>query len=173
MRTKTCKRCSQAKPVSEFYRNRSLVDGYHLYCKLCFDAPRKTREGRAKNVIYMQKRRENPKYKTSYDLANGVSKMLKTAVRLSKLGYSCEELMRHLESQFEPGMTWENYVEVWTIDHIIPVSSPEFDFTSMNDSDCWSLTNLRPMWKGENTKKGKMSEAQLKIENARQFINSL
>lgn len=70
------------------------------------------------------------------------------------LGYTIEELMRHLEKQFTEGMTWDNYGE-WHVDHIRPMSS--FNFTSLNDSDfkeCWDLGNLQPLWGTDNLSKG-------------------
>ena len=62
------------------------------------------------------------------------------------LPYTLEELMRHLEQQFIPEMIWDNYGE-WHIDHIKPLAS--FNFNSIEDPqfiECWSLSNLRPMW---------------------------
>lgn len=70
------------------------------------------------------------------------------------LGYNVETLMKHLESKFEPGMSWENRGE-WEIDHVIPDSW--FNYSSMEDQlfkDCWALSNLQPMWKLENISKG-------------------
>lgn len=70
-----------------------------------------------------------------------------------RLGYTTDELKAHLERQFLKGMTWENMGE-WEIDHIIPVS--HFKFTSTDDPDfwlCWSLSNLRPLWRSDNRKK--------------------
>jgi len=69
------------------------------------------------------------------------------------VGYDLNALMRHLERQFVPGMSWDNYGE-WQIDHIIPVAS--FDFEGTDDEDfraCWSLTNLRPLWQADNNAK--------------------
>lgn len=62
------------------------------------------------------------------------------------LNYTVEDLIKHLESQFTEGMTWDNYGE-WHIDHTIPVSY--FKPKDKNDFlfyKCWSLNNLRPMW---------------------------
>lgn len=68
------------------------------------------------------------------------------------LGYTRLELVRHLERQFLPGMTWENYGE-WHIDHIIPVSclirNGEDNPATVN-----ALSNLRPMWASDNIRKG-------------------
>lgn len=78
------------------------------------------------------------------------------------LPYSAEELKSHLESLWEPWMTWENYGgrpdevrKTWWIDHIIPHST--FRYTSLDDQsfqECWALSNLRPMEKNANIRKG-------------------
>lgn len=70
------------------------------------------------------------------------------------VGYTLEDLKRHLERQFTKGMTWDNYGE-WHIDHILPRAS--FSITTADDPEfrqCWSLTNLRPLWKTANISKG-------------------
>lgn len=72
---------------------------------------------------------------------------------LNSLPYSIDELKSHLESQFKPGMSWNNYGE-WHIDHIVPDSN--FNYDSMNHVGfllSWSLSNLRPLWATENHKK--------------------
>jgi AraC-like DNA-binding protein len=70
------------------------------------------------------------------------------------LRYSVAQLIRHLESQFLPGMTWQNY-GTWHIDHKIPASW--FRFDSVEDEGfrkCWALENLQPKWADENYSKG-------------------
>jgi len=32
---KTCSKCKETKPLSEFYKNRSTKDGLQAYCKIC------------------------------------------------------------------------------------------------------------------------------------------
>jgi hypothetical protein len=77
------------------------------------------------------------------------------------VGYTLKELMTHLEKQFLPGMTWQNYGKragQWSIDHIRPVSS--FHFNQAEDiefKECWALSNLRPMWHADNIRKGNKS----------------
>lgn len=69
------------------------------------------------------------------------------------VGYALDDLMRHLERQFLPGMSWSNQGE-WHVDHIIPASS--FSYTEADDPEfkaCWALTNLRPLWRGDNIRK--------------------
>lgn len=71
----------------------------------------------------------------------------------SVVGWLLADLMAHLERQFQPGMTWDNYGE-WHVDHIRPIAS--FDFTRNWDAavlECWSLTNLQPLWATENRRK--------------------
>ena len=72
------------------------------------------------------------------------------------LGYSANDLIKHLESLFQPGMTWENYGKNgWEIDHVVPDSW--FDYKTIKDEDfkkSWSLSNLQPLWSTENRAKG-------------------
>jgi hypothetical protein len=86
--------------------------------------------------------------------AHNFKKEYKTTVEL--LGYTIEELKRHLESQFQEGMTWENYgLKGWHIDHKTPDSW--FYYESTNDEQfkiAWSLSNLQPLWAKDNLKKG-------------------
>lgn len=70
------------------------------------------------------------------------------------VGYGPIELITHLERQFTGGMTWKNMGQ-WHIDHIQPVSS--FKFLAAGDQEfraCWAMSNLRPLWAGENIRKG-------------------
>ncbi len=67
--------------------------------------------------------------------------------------YTLADLMRHLERQFLPGMTWDNRGE-WHIDHIVPLAS--FSYASPDDLEfkaAWALTNLRPLWARDNIQK--------------------
>lgn len=69
------------------------------------------------------------------------------------LGYTRRQLASHIERQFLPGMSWENYGK-WHVDHILASSS--FSFTSVDDPEfkaCWSLSNLRPLWALDNVAK--------------------
>jgi hypothetical protein len=70
-----------------------------------------------------------------------------------RLGYTPDDLRKHLESKFKEGMTWDNHGE-WHIDHIIPQSWLPFD--SIEDENflkCWSLDNLQPLWAKDNISK--------------------
>lgn len=67
------------------------------------------------------------------------------------VGYSVHELRAHIESLLVPPMTWANYGVYWQIDHKRPVSSfklPE------QIRECWALSNLQPLPKLDNHRKG-------------------
>lgn len=85
----------------------------------------------------------------------------KAGVSWQKLvGYTIADLRAHLESKFTEGMTWANMGE-WHIDHIIPRKF--FEFSSPNDvgfRQCWSLSNLQPLWAIDNLRKGSSLPAQ-------------
>ena len=72
------------------------------------------------------------------------------------LGYSVGELKAHLESQFTEGMTWDKFFGGGIhLDHIVPRMS--FSYSSPNEPEfkqCWSLSNLRPIWPKENSVSG-------------------
>jgi len=69
------------------------------------------------------------------------------------LGCSKEELITHLESQFQTGMSWGNWsLNGWHIDHIRPVSS--FDLSDPAQvQECFHFSNLQPLWAIDNIKK--------------------
>ena len=52
-------------------------------------------------------------------------------------------------------MSWENYGSYWQINHIYPQS--KLPYTSMEEENfkiCWALSNLRPLEKITNIRKG-------------------
>lgn len=74
----------------------------------------------------------------------------KSASTLELLGCSFEEFIHRLESQFIPGMTWENYGRNgWHIDHITPCY--KFDLSNPEEQrKCFHYTNQRPLWAKDN-----------------------
>ena len=69
------------------------------------------------------------------------------------VGYTAEDLRKHLEFLFQPGMTWENMGE-WHIDHIWPLSRLYIDGTDdPTFKFAWSLKNLQPLWAKDNISK--------------------
>jgi len=90
--------------------------------------------------------------------AQGTKKDGMSTVKL--IGCSTQFLKEHLEKQFQPGMSWENYGMVdgntmngWHIDHILPCKS--FDLKDPEQVKmCFHYTNLQPMWAPDNVRKG-------------------
>ena len=73
---------------------------------------------------------------------------------INLLGDSIPNVIKYLEKQFKPGMTWQNHGrDGWHIDHIIPCAS--FDLTDPEQQKkCFHYTNLQPLEAIENIKKG-------------------
>ena len=82
---------------------------------------------------------------------NGESVSLLRCLELT--GCSPSELRLHLESQFQVGMTWDNYgMFGWHIDHIKPLST--FDLTDDEEIQAaCHFTNLQPLWAYDNLSK--------------------
>lgn len=107
----------------------------------------------------LQRRQQDPNYKLRIQLRNRINTAIARAA-VFKSGRSAELLgctiahaRAHLEAQFKPGMTWENYGPEWHVDHIRPCAS--FDLSDpAQQRACFHYTNLQPMWAAENLSKG-------------------
>ena len=79
----------------------------------------------------------------------------KSASTMELIGCTVDELRSHLESLFEPWMTWENQgLGGWDIEHIkacfhFNMADPE------QQRECCNWSNLQPMEHIQNIKKGK------------------
>jgi hypothetical protein len=125
-------------------------------------------------AAYARWRREDPVLKLRNQVSTSIRAMIKhnggykrkKSIR-NYLHYTIEELKHHLESLWEPWMSWDNYGgrsddprQTWHIHHIKPHST--FSYTSMNDplfTECWALSNLMPLEKLENIARGNKSPA--------------
>jgi len=103
--------------------------------------------------------KNNPHSKICRELRARTKLILKRALASKRIGpisnlIGCtgKELVVHLESQFEPGMSWDNRSE-WHIDHIAPISS--FNLLDPEQrAKASHYTNLQPLWAKENLQKG-------------------
>lgn len=136
----------------------------------CFFKDQVTKHGLSNDPIKYREYRwsKQPSLKLKHRVSNAVRKSIKD--RGGKKGgrtfdflpYTVAELKEHLEGLWEPWMNWTNYggnlsdaQRTWHIDHIKPQVS--FNFDSMADPEfleCWALSNLRPLEKMENARKG-------------------
>jgi len=96
------------------------------------------------------RKRGTPKGKLSDSMSHGIWKTLsgsKAGRHWEELvGFTVNQLKRHIEKRFLPGMTWGNYGSYWHIDHKLPIAV--FNYNHPRDIDfrlCWSLKNLQPL----------------------------
>jgi len=120
------------------------------------------KENKPAKLQYNLKRHHERKHDPLYRLKKNVRSLIRLKIveggytKKSKvqdiLGCTFEEFKLHIESQFEPWMTWDNYgnpkdgiVELnktWDIDHIIPTSSAITEEEVLNLNE---FNNLQPL----------------------------
>lgn len=115
---------------------------------------KKYSEIRKYSTEYQRRRRNfDPIYKMIGNIRRNTSEAFRYKNKRKKtmemVGCSQEGLVRHLESMFQPGMSWENYGK-WHIDHIIPVSLAK---DREHLEKLCHYTNLQPLWAVENLRK--------------------
>ncbi len=188
---KTCSRCEVALPTTAFNRRAASPDGLQPACRTCTKArdkkdyitnatyretkisrakawPKNNREKYNASRKDLQKRKmEDPVFRLARIVRCRLAHVLrgqKTGKSLDYLGCSFEHLKAHLEAQFLPGMTWENYGKVWHVDHEIPLVSvdPSDDAAVRRLSH---YTNLRPLWASVNMSLGG------KLSKSRRFFD--
>ena len=108
-----------------------------------------------RNIYEKLKRKNNPLFRLSNNIKRLISMNMKrkgykknSKTQLT-LGCTNNEFKLHLESQFEPWMSWDNYGLYngefnygWDIDHIVPCA------TALNENELLKLnhyTNLQPL----------------------------
>ncbi len=179
---KKCSKCGIKKNFDEFYNDKHKKDGKYPNCIRCSyhyqkraktrspTTPQKQRESEKRwrmanrekfleiQRAAQKRRRLSPKNNLNNKMACSIGHSLRGNKKGNHwetiVGYSIAELMRHLEKNFLPGMTWNNR-NLWEIDHRIPISV--FNFEKPEDIDfrkCWALKNLFPLWKVDNRIKG-------------------
>jgi len=105
---------------------------------------------------YLERRRKDPNFKLLTILRVRIKDVLrghsKSNSTIKVVGCTIEELWKHLESTFKPGMTRENH-GLWHVDHIRPCAS--FDLSKPEEqAKCFHYTNLQALWAHENLSKG-------------------
>ena len=120
---------------------------------------RKNVRDRARQKYNELKSNKDNVYWVKHKLKNGIKRIYRKIAgkkqlrTIELLGCTVLEAKHHIERQFKEGMTWDNHGVVWEIDHIIPLSA--FDLTRKDQQMLANhFTNLQPLWKTENRKKG-------------------
>lgn len=144
--------------IADFFSIEPSEDDWLLLCLVLI---REDRRG----VIADQKRKRSKSRNArlqaspSQRIRNSISARMWAALKgktdgalFSRLGYSSDQLVSHLEAQFLDGMGWDNY-GAWHVDHVKPCAL--FDLTDAAQfSECWGLNNLAPLWAEDNIRKG-------------------
>jgi hypothetical protein len=176
MPLKRCPRCAKTKPIKAFHVNRFREDGRSAWCKVCDNGTcrvfGKTNHQREKELLITQARDERASscftgyydmgkqsdYSVKVKLGQKMTSIIWRALKRgepgqrlkSMIGYTINDLKKHLEKRFKPGMSWENYGK-WHIDHVVPHTL--FKYKKIEDEDfrrCWALKNLQPLWAKDN-----------------------
>lgn len=110
--------------------------------------------------VYDQRRYSQTKFRLTRSLNAAVRRHIKQfdanysgRNRRHSVGWSTNDLVEHMISLFEEGMSWENWGE-WQIDHVIPIAAVPVE--SDDDpvfKELWSLSNLAPLWAPDNNSK--------------------
>lgn len=174
---KICKICWSNKMKEYYQKNKEQINKKQLEYYYSNQDARKnhyhqnkekikqrTSEYYKKNKVKINKQKierhkERVKTDTLYHITYNIRKLIGVSLRSKNftkksrtyqiLGCSYEEFKQHLENQFEPWMTWDNYGLYngelnygWDIDHIIPTSSAitEDELIKLNH-----YTNLKPL----------------------------
>jgi hypothetical protein len=166
-----CEKCHVTKPEIEF-QTKTLI----FKCKKCHnkehyfknreyyiakmnkrqtDPKTKRKVQDYRNGYYRKKRKNDIQFKIKVNLRSRFYKVLKglakSATTIDLLGCSVVELIKHIESLWQSGMTWDNYGK-WHIDHIKPLSS--FNLISKEEQrKACHYSNLQPLWAIDNFKK--------------------
>ncbi len=121
------------------------------------------------NRIYKQKRfAEDPGFKVAEYMRRRVryavnsQATIKDTTTMRLVGCTVATLVAHLEAQFKPGMSWQNYGK-WHVDHIRELCS--FDLTDPEQQAmAFHFTNLRPLWAEENLRRpGKAAKSKKSV----------
>ena len=112
---------------------------------------------KARRKAYRETYKDEPWFKVMESQTARIPKALKGIKRAApaqELVGGWNEMAAHLESQFLPGMTWQNHGnDTWHIDHIKPCAS--FDFNDpQQQHECFHWSNTQPLWAADNISKG-------------------
>ncbi len=150
-RPKVCKgkySCGKLLPGDQFDKGNN-------YCKACDRKRKRTPEyHETRNARQRKRIKEDPQFAMRRRLSLRITKWLKghKSAPTGKLVACTQKVcMLWIESQFLPGMTWENQ-HLWHIDHMKPFDS--FDaFDPEEQRKACHYTNLQPLWGPENIRK--------------------
>ena len=162
-----CTKCEETKPYHEF-RYTNERKGRCSHCKSCED--KRYQENKEAALINQKERWKRPDVKMKNIVAGQIKKDISFVIGKyfevqtstiwneiqKQCGYNEHDLVKHIEDQFGPRMSWDNHARStqgfrWEVDHITSRSQLRYDsFSHPNFKKCWSLDNLRPIDAKEN-----------------------
>jgi len=162
-----CTKCGAKKPYHEFHYVNSKK-GRNGSCKQCGNI---AYQGNKEKALANQKKNwKRPEVKMRRIVAACVQRDISFMIGnyyevqtstiweaiQKQCGYTTEDLVQHIESQFDSNMNWDNHAMStlgyrWEMDHIIARSELRYDsIQHPNFKKCWDISNLRPLNALEN-----------------------
>jgi hypothetical protein len=162
--SKTCSMCKQENPYINFYKSSYNLDGYVKYCKICY---KKYAWNENVRLYRINLRKNDINYRLISNLRGRINYAVKQNSKSDHtkilIGCTIPFLKKHLKSNFQGDMSWDNYGKEknengeiishgWEIDHIKPCSL--FDMSKPEEQrKCFNWRNLQPLWKNDNGSK--------------------
>lgn len=158
MNTRVCTKCGKELPLTEFHKDKTSKFGVRPNCKKCFLKYVRQRyhtpEGKRKSRDYRLQPIANMRGRVFVRYRSAMSRL---GIRVTKLtlesvvGTDADTLIRHIESTFIEGMSWNN-MEKWDLDHATPIYI--FDL-ELNEERllAFHYTNLTATWSSDHTEK--------------------
>ena len=149
--TARCSKCEKVKVCDEFSADQTKYTGLSYICRQCEST--RERERCATDPHYKIKKNLRSRFRHALKRSKD-GKAVKCGHTLDMLGCSMDFFIKHIEEQFEPGMSWSNHgFSGFHIDHRIPCAS--FDLTDPEQQKkCFHFSNMQPMWASEKLSKG-------------------
>lgn len=155
-------RAAAIRRATEWHKNNKHLESVKNAKRRSANKYASTTRGKEKKAAYKRDRmKSDPQFKLRNILRLRIYHAVKGTARsgsaVKLLGCSVPDAVKHIESQFLPGMTWKNWghcSEVcWHLDHIRPLS--DFDLTDEQQfAQACHYSNLQPLWALDNLIKG-------------------
>ncbi len=158
-----CEKCNLDKVLKEFVKLKKFYK--RKICLACYpDFLREQKTQWCKN-----EHDTNLNYRIKKSLAARLRAVLtKNTSTMNYIGCNIQYFREWLEYNFTDEMNWENYGQLWSIDHIIPVH--KFNLAEENEKlQCWNWTNMMPVTIKYNSSK----KNNINMEQINYIINKL
>lgn len=99
-----------------------------------------------------KKRKTDINFKLKQNISRRIRELLKDGkghTSMEYCGCTVNELREHLEAKFTEEMDWNNYGNIWHIDHVIPCTAWDMSI-DFEAKCCFNYRNLQPMLAKKN-----------------------